>query len=250
MNDQLRRARRRTALGLVAAGVLAPAALAAARWPSYWLWIASEQTPMTWLQSVVLVLSAAAALTAGTVLGLRSASRRERLPWLVLTAGFLALAFDERFAIHERVRDTILAPRGVRVPFLPWVAPGDFLVMTVAVAGLVLLPLLLRALAPDHTARVLFLVGAGLACVAVGVDSIDPATWSIQAERLQQSLEEVVELAAGLCLLGAVVLRLLTMLAPAPLPAAEVPLPTSSSDSGPFDPPAEQVAQQEAELRR
>jgi hypothetical protein len=250
VNDQLRRARRRTALGLLAAGVLAPTALAAARWPSYWLWIASEQTPMTWLQSVVLVLSAAAALTAATVLGLLSASRRERLPWLVLTAGFLALAFDERFAIHERVRDNVLAPRGVRVPFLPWVAPGDFLVMTVALAGLMLLPLLLRALAPDRTARVLFLVGAGLACVAVGVDSIDPATWSIEAERLQQSLEEVVELAAGLCLLGAVVLRLLTMLAPTPLPAAEVPHPPSSSDAGSFDPPAAQVPQQEAELRR
>ena len=249
MNDQLRHARRRTGLALVAAGVLAPTALAVARWPSYWLWIASEQTPMTWLQSVVLVLSAAAALLAATVLGLRGAARGERLPWLVLTAGFLALAFDERFAIHERVRDNLLAPRGVRVPFLPWVAPGDFLVMTVAVAGLVLLPLLLRALAPDRTARVLFLVGAALACVAVGVDSIDPATWSVAAERLQQSLEEVVELAAGLCLLGAVVLRLLTLLAPAPLPPAEVPHPTSPSGAE-LDAPGGQLRPQDAELRR
>ena len=30
--------------------------------------------------------------------------------------GFLALALDERFALHERVRDGILAPRDVRLP--------------------------------------------------------------------------------------------------------------------------------------
>lgn len=228
MSEPLRRARRRTALALVVVGVVAPAGLAAVRWPTYWAWIASEQTPMTWLQSVVLVLSSAAALTAAAVLGLAGASRRDRLPWAVLAAGFSALALDERFALHERVRDGFLAPRGVRVPFLPWVAPGDFLVMTIAVVGLALLPLLLRALSPDRTARTLFLVGAALACVAVGVDSVDPATWSVAAERLQQSLEEVVELAAGLCLLGSVVLRLLTMLAPAQ-PAVPQALPAQTA---------------------
>ena len=48
--------------------------------------------------------------------------------------------------------------------------------------------------------------------LAVATDSIDPATLSLEAERVQQSLEEIVELAAGLCLLGAMVLRLLSTL--------------------------------------
>lgn len=94
-------------------------------------------------------------------------------------------------------------------------APGDFLVLAIAITGLAVLPLGLRGLSGDRTARVPFLLGVGLAAVAVGTDSIDPPTWSLDAERVQQSLEEVVELAAGLCLLGAVLLRLLSTLSAA-----------------------------------
>lgn len=212
--------RRRALLALLAVGVLAPAVLAAARWPSYWLWIASEATPMTWLQSVVLVLAAAASLVVAALLRLRGRLRAQRRPWAVLAAGFGALAVDERFALHERVRDGVLAPRDVRLPLLTWIAPGDFLVLLMALGGLVLVPLVLRALADDRAARRLLAAGIALAAVAVGVDSVDPSTWTVEAERLQQSLEEVVELAAGLCLLGAVVLRLLGLMAPdAELPA-------------------------------
>jgi uncharacterized membrane protein YidH (DUF202 family) len=211
-------------LGVVA--VLAPLALAVARWPRYWTWIAPEQTPMTWLQSVVLVLASAAALLLAVLLRLRRETSLALRPWQVLALGFAALAVDERFALHERVRDGVLAPRGIHVPFLPWVAPGDFLVMAIALAGLAVLPLVLPGLHGDRTARVLFMGGVGLAGIAVGTDSIDPATWSVQAERVQQSLEEVVELAAGLCLLGAVLMRLLAALsmhAATQRPTAESP---------------------------
>jgi hypothetical protein len=230
MTDELRRVRRRWCLALVAFAVLAPLALAAARWPSYWLWIASEQTPMTWLQSVVLVLAAATGLLVAVLLRLRQAVRRDRLPWLGLAVGFAGLAVDERFAVHERIRDGVLAPRGVSVPFLPWVAPGDFLVLMLGCAGLAFLPVVMRVLAPDPPARRLFVAGTLLAMVAVGVDSIDPSTWSLSAERLQQSLEEVVELAAGLCFWGAVTLRLLGLLMPPPgTPADEAPAVTEMS---------------------
>lgn len=208
------RVRRAVLAGLAGVSVLAPLALAGAQWPRYWTWIAPEQTPMTWLQSVVLVLASAAALLLAALLRLRRDPALARRPWQVLAVGFAALAVDERFALHERVRDGVLAPRGVRVPFLPWVAPGDFLVMAVALAGLAVLPVVLPGLRGDRTAQVLFTAGVGLAGVAVGADSIDPATWSVSAERVQQSLEEVVELAAGLCLLGAVLMRLLSTLVP------------------------------------
>lgn len=232
MSGALNSARRRLGAGLIVAGVLAPLLLAAAQWPSYWLWIASEQTPMTWLQSVVLVLAAATSLLVAVLLRLRDASRSERLPWLLLAAGFAALAVDERFALHERIRDGFLAPRGVRIPLLPWVAPGDFLVLLIALSGLALLPRVLRALAPDRSARRLFVLGVVLASAAVATDSIDPSTWSVAAERLQQSLEEVVELCAGLAMLGGVALRLLALLDHASSPVApastQIPLPAGS----------------------
>lgn len=223
-----RRARGALVLALAAVAVLAPVGLAAARWPSWWAWIASEQTPMTWLQSVVLVLAAAGSLLVAYVLALLPRTRGPQTrdtqtrgtpardtqgPWLLLAAGFTGLAVDERFALHERVRDSFLAPRGVSLPLLTWIGPGDFLVLLVAVAGLAVLPIVLRAVAADRAAWWALVVGVALAAGAVAMDSVDPATWSTAGERLQQTLEEVVELGAGLCFLACVGLRLLAVLA-------------------------------------
>lgn len=210
MSLHRRRAGRLLTLALLALWLLAPTVLAAAQWPRWWTWIASEQTPMTWLQSVVLVLCAAGSLLLGHLMSVRS--DRSASTWCLLAAGFGALAVDERFALHERVRDGVLAPRGITVPFLPWVAPGDFLVLGIAALGLVLLPRVWRAVRGSAGARRALVLGVVLGAVAAGVDSVDPATWSLSAERLQQSGEEVVELGSGLSLLAAVGLRLLDAL--------------------------------------
>lgn len=209
----LRSARRRFLLALGAVAVLTPLVLAGVRWPAWWSWIAAEDTPMTWLQSVDLVLCAAGSALVALLLRLQGQGPARRRPWALLTAGFAALAFDERFSVHERVRDGVLAPRGVRIPFLPWIAPGDFLLVCVALVGLAVLPMVLRAVAGDHAARLVLFAGVGLALVAVGLDSVDPSTWSEHAERVQQTSEEVIEMASGLCFLAAVGLRLLAQLA-------------------------------------
>jgi len=167
---------------------------------------------------VVLVLCAATCLLTAYLIRLASGPHtgvRRRDPvvaWGVLALGFAGLAFDERFSVHERIRDHILAPRGVRIPFLPWVAPGDFLLMLVAVAGLLVLPLVWRCFRGDRLAIALLGAGVLLALVAVGLDSIDPSSWTVGQERVQQSLEEVVELGSGLAFLGASVVRLLDLL--------------------------------------
>lgn len=230
------RARRRVVLSLGAVVLVAPTVLAGARWPSWWAWIAPEQTPMTWLQSVALVLAAVTALLTAHLLRLTmpgtgttdadadaggaradldAADRGDRRaragvgPWLLLAAGLAALAIDERFALHERLRDGVLAPRGVTIPFLPWVGPGDFLLLAVGLVGLAVLPMVWRAIGPDAGARRALLVGVGLAVVAVGMDSIDPTTWTTSVERVEQTVEEVIELASALALLAAVALHLL-----------------------------------------
>lgn len=203
-------ARRHLVVALAAMWVIAPLLLMAARWPSWWSWIAPEQTPMTWLQSVTLVLGAAGAVLVAFIQ--RLSGGRTVTAWWVLAAGFAVLAFDERFAVHERVRDRVLAPRGVAVPFLPWVAPGDFLLVAVGLVGLALLPMVWRALRVDRGASTALSIGVGLAVVAVGMDSIDPSTWTTQAERIEQTAEEMVELASALALLAAVALRLFGLL--------------------------------------
>jgi len=208
------RVARRVRRGLIAVAavvaVLAPTTLALAAGSRWWRYIAAEQTPMTWLQSVVLVLAGAAAL----LLALMHALRREpgTRAWVLLGCGFVLLALDERFAVHERVRDGFLAPRGVRVPLLPWVGPGDFLLLGLALLGLVLLPRVLSALRPDRTAWWLFGTGVALSLLAVGSDSVDPARLALTAQRWEQTLEECVELAAGLCFLVALAVRSVALL--------------------------------------
>jgi hypothetical protein len=201
--------RRRLIALLVAGALVWPTLLAAAQWPRWWQWIASEQTPMTWMQSVVLVLAGAGAFLVAVVLRLSGVAATL---WWVLGCGLAALAVDERFALHERLRDSVLAPRGVEVPFLPWVAPGDFLILAMAVVGLALLPRVWAAISVDRTAQTALGLAVALAVAAVVVDSIDPASWTVQQERLQQTIEEVVEFLSGLALLAAIILRLFTAL--------------------------------------
>src|SRR5699024_4826191 len=143
----MHRSRRVVVAALVCAGVAVPALLFVAQYPQWWVWIAQEQVPMTWFQSVTLVVPGVVGLVAWFVS--RAAGRRPRLGFALLALGFAALAFDERFAIHERVRDGVLAPRDVRLPGLTWVAPGDFLLILVAVVGLVLVPVVVRPLRGD-----------------------------------------------------------------------------------------------------
>jgi hypothetical protein len=225
-------ARRWLVVALAAVAVLWPLLLAAGRWPRWWEWIASEQTPMTWLQSVVLVVSGCLCVLVALVLRRAGATGRDRWNWWLFGAGFGVLALDERFAVHERVRDGVLAPRGVSVPFLPWVAPGDFLVLTIGLVGLAALPLVWSAVRPDRAARTALLVAVALGVLAVGVDSIDPATWTVQGERLQQTLEEVVEQWCGTALLACVAQRLLGLLDALLPAAAPPPAPTAPAASG------------------
>ncbi|CAM4062355.1 hypothetical protein [Janibacter anophelis] len=204
------RARTLLLLALGLTWLVVPALLFAAQYPTWWVWIAQEQVPMTWFQSVTLVVAGVVAGLGWFVTGLLDLRHRRGLA--LLAVGFCALAFDERFAVHERLRDGYLAPRDVRLPLLTWIAPGDFLLLLVGVVGLVLLPVVLRSMREDRWATALLVVGVLLACITVGTDSIDPHTWSVEGERVQQTLEEVLELGAGLAFLGAVALRLLGML--------------------------------------
>jgi hypothetical protein len=205
--------RARVVLAAMAVWVLVPVGLAGVAWPRYWTYLAAEQTPMTWLQSVVLVLAAATCALVGFMLR-PGAGGSHRCPgaWALLSVGFGWLALDERFAVHERIRDGFLAPRGIRLPFLPWVAPGDFLLLAVGVVGLAVLPMVWRAVRVEPWSRRLLAVGVALAVAAVAADSIDPSTWSQTAERFEQSAEEAVELGSGLAFLSAVLIRLLGVL--------------------------------------
>lgn len=213
----------------MAAALLAAGLLAAAQWPRYWVWIAPEQTPMTFVQALLLFLAAVfAALLA--VAAFLDGRRGEVRRWALVSLGFCALTADERFALHERLRDGYLADLGWG---LPWGAPGDYVLAIVAAAGLALLPWLWAGLSGDRLARRTCATAVALAAAVVVVDSFDVARMTQDGERLQQTLEEVVEAVAGALFAGTVGIRLLSRLAYGPVAGAgkreQVPQPSQAA---------------------
>jgi hypothetical protein len=178
------------------ATLLSALALAAAQWPRYWIWIAPEQTPLAFVEALLLFAAALLSGLLALLAVLEERAVRERRAWTLASVGFSFLGADERFALHERLRDNVLADFGVG---LPWGGPGDYLLLLYLGAGLALLPALLELLRSDRLAVASFALGVGLAAAAVLADSVDVRTMGPRTERLAQTTEEVVEtLAASL----------------------------------------------------
>ncbi|MGH3094347.1 MAG: 2-hydroxyacid dehydrogenase [Gaiellaceae bacterium] len=145
---------------------------------------------------------------------LRSAARG-----CVRSVGFAYLMLDERFALHERLRDNALAELELG---LPWGSPGDYLLVAYLGTALLLLPRLLRLLREEPAALRFFVAGALLAAVAVSADTLDVERMSPTAERLEQTLEEVVEAVSASLLAAALFLVLYGRLAERPTVSARV----------------------------
>ena len=193
--NRVGRLRRLLILGIPMLALVISAGLLIAGLPDYSRNIAWEQNAMTWVQSVTMMLAAflASAMLVRTWLAGRSA-----WVWAVVACGFLALAIDDQFYIHERVRDDLLsgAPRP-----LPWAPVGDVVLPFGAVRALTIW--VIRAMRTDPGARRAFLVGSSVGLIALGADTIDPDPWSDSTLLAEQTVEEIVEFVAqALMVLG------------------------------------------------
>lgn len=173
-------------LGMAAA----TAFLAWARWPRYWLWIALEETPFTFLKALLLYTTAGCAAVLALTSDLAGRPRAERRGWWLVALGFLYLMADDRFAFHERIRDHVLAPLGWR---LPWGAPGDYVTLVYFLIALLMLPTVMRLYRPHPLAARLLVAAVALAGAAFAADSVNPFDMPVAVERLEQTLEEAVK---------------------------------------------------------
>ncbi|CAI6068633.1 hypothetical protein [Cohnella sp. JJ-181] len=114
--------------------------------------------------------------------------------WTLTAAAFAWLALDERFALHERLRDRYLKRTGVRL--LPWMEAGDWLIPVYAVCGLAAVWGLWRLLGRAAAPRAFFAAGLLIALCAVSMDTIDIRSLGKSSERLLQTIEECLETAA------------------------------------------------------
>ncbi len=201
-----------------AASRISPARLAAMLWvtlatvaivatvvsqPNWWEWVAPEASLAREINTAMLLATAGAALMILRRGGTFVAAHRMRL--VLLAAGFFYLAVDERVAIHERLRDRVLAPRDIRLPFVPWGEPGDIVLIVVGLCGLGLLPYLLPLFRSQRRAFGFLVVGLVLSVAAVGLDTLPIEGYTLRAEIWFQSIEELIELAAACAFLSAMI---------------------------------------------
>jgi hypothetical protein len=202
--ERLKRLRRDLIWATTVVPALSVLILILVRFPEYWKWIASEDTPMTTLEVAVMYTTALVCWACAGWQYLDFNSKKSAR-WFVLGMGFLWSALDDRFAIHERVRDGFLAPRQIAIPFLP-VAAGDFILLLYMVMGLLLLRWVMPILAEHPALRKKFLAGVGVAAAAVILDAYNIEQLDLQAQRFEQTIEEILELTAQVFFLqGAIV---------------------------------------------
>lgn len=172
--------------------------------PRWWTWIAPEASLAREVNTLLLVATSGSALALARLgIGNRLIGARRRLE--VLALAFIVLAADERLALHERLRDRVLAPEGVRLPFVPWGEPGDIVLVVVAIVGLALLPYLVGLFRHRQAGRRWFLLACGLSAIAVALDTLPIETYQLRWEIRFQSGEELLELMAATAFLSAVI---------------------------------------------
>ena len=211
--------RRQTVRLAVLAGavnLLLPAGACAYAWiieKPYWKMFRGEETAVAWFSSVQLLLIALVAyanhLTAARIRKLGGSAGRPWI-WPVFAAGFVVLALDERFDIHEALRDRVFLPARWFVD-IPYLAPGDVGLYVFFGVGLVFAALLVGALRRWPPAATLFGSALALTLAVVVIDSLeDEVLEGVRfAEFWDYAFEEVGELWAQLLFLLAflVVLR-------------------------------------------
>ncbi len=162
------------------------------QYPKWWNWIIFERTPMTFVEAILLYSCAfMALLNFGLTFILEK--NRDSIKWLTMSLGFAYLTFDERFAIHERIRDSFLIPNNINLPFITWTSAGDYILLILMIFGLLIFYKTISIIKKRKSSFYIFICGVILAIVAIVMDSIDVHKYSLDIQRKQQFIEEIFE---------------------------------------------------------
>ena len=179
--------------------------LALAKMPNFWAYFIAEQSPLAWLHSLMLYT---VALFSFIIYWRQTNTLQQSASsfWVVLGFGFLSLSFDERFALHERIRDGFLAPREIKLQLFPWTNPGDFLLLLALFAAAAIIIIYrktvwieLTSLKRSYTKY--FKLAALFAVTSVLADSIPFEHISIHTLYVMQVVEEIFETLCFSCLI-------------------------------------------------
>jgi hypothetical protein len=167
----------------------------------YWRYIIYEKSPLGYYQALLLLSCCIYAF-----LNLRADQRKTgklSFGWLILFLGFIYLTLDEKFALHENLREQIFKPNNFVLPALFWVERGDYGLLILMIIGLCLSPFVLKVVSHNKSARNLFFGAMAFSAFVVAVDSIDLQGMPLPRQKLLQYFEEIFELTAEIFYLNA-----------------------------------------------
>ncbi len=161
-------------------------------WPLWWNNINLEHSPLTWFSSTQLVLVSCMALLIAVQLRrhARGQKKRDAVLWVMYSLAFAVLALDERFSLHEKIRDRWLNPNGLAQE-IPGIGPGEIVLLSVAVVGIAFFWFTKRIFEPR--ARYFFYVAIGVTLVALIIDAQGFEDQSLPTVRAMQFTEEILE---------------------------------------------------------
>lgn len=152
----------------------------------YWKLFWGEDNLVTWFSTIQLLLVGAAAYANYVAAGLVRErggwrGRGQRWIWLIFALGFVFLSIDERFRVHENLREFVLTPSGL-FDDIPYLMPGDVGLFLYLGVGLVFTVFLVAELRRRPLALILFGAAIGLTFVIVLIDSLPhkiPHSWPL-----------------------------------------------------------------------
>lgn len=172
------------------------------RWPQWWEFVIPEMSPLSFLETFLLIAVALTGLWAAILCYLKKDMKSFKL-WIVFGLGFIYLSADENLAIHEQVRSEIILPNHIKIPLFFWAREGDFIMLSLLIIGLLLGVRLYRIFRERKLACRFFILGMFFSVTAVLLDSFSYDDYGIDIRLLEQFGEEIIETAGMLSFFNA-----------------------------------------------
>jgi hypothetical protein len=164
-----------------------------AKWPNWWEWTVPERSPMTWLQSLLLFSNALAASIL-VIWNYLQSDKSKMFWWALLALGFAYLMLDERFAIHERIRDLYLAPHQIKIPVFFWTSDGDFILLLYGLIAMLFIFPYFKLFQVRKAAVYWVISSFSVAVISISMDSISFKSYPRIVQNIQQFSEEILEI--------------------------------------------------------
>lgn len=212
-----RRLVRRFAIVMTGLNLLLPVALfvyCRITGEAFWRMFQGEYGVIEWFSSLQLLLIGWIAYLNHSAVTLTQRLKPSDKPtrgwiWVLVALGFVFFAFDERFDIHEALRDDLFRPIGLFVD-VSWLIDGDVGLYLFFVVGLVVTVFMWQELRCHRGASILFVMALVMTLPTIIIDSLRDSALQLwpQWRFWDYAFEEVGEIWAQLLFLWSFVVVL------------------------------------------